>query len=85
MTKRILTGRRTLTDKRVVLNRIARVMKIVEAEISANAASGKYGAGLSTEGFAGGYLDALRDVDAALRHGFPSDHRHYWRKAERTE
>jgi hypothetical protein len=30
---------------------------------------------------AGGYLDALRDVDAALRHGCPSDHRGYWRKA----
>ncbi|CAN7605000.1 hypothetical protein [Bosea sp. LjRoot237] len=42
-------------------------------------------AGLSSEGFAGGYLAALYDVEAALSHGFPSDHRGYWRRARSGE
>lgn len=75
-----------ITDKRHVLKRIDAVSKIVEAEISGNRGDGadKFAAGLATEGFAGGYLQALQDVEAALRHGFPSDHRRYWQAAERA-
>lgn len=71
-----------ITDKRVVLKRMDAVRKIVAAEISGNAQGGKFARGLASEGFAGGYLQAIDDIDAALRHGYPSDHRGYWRASE---
>ena len=43
----------------------------------------KFARGLSSEGYAGGYMQALDDIDGALTHGCPSDHRGYWREAER--
>lgn len=67
------------TDKRHVLKRIEAARKRVADEIAVNASKGMFGAGLATEGFAGGYLAALDDVEAALRHGFPTDARGYWR------
>ncbi|ABS14237.1 hypothetical protein I6H96_02560 [Brucella anthropi] len=70
-----------LNDKRVVFKRIAAVREILKNEISANARGGKYASGLASEGFAGGYLMALDDVEAALTHGLPSDHRGYWYRA----
>lgn len=70
------------TDKRQVLKRIAAAQKRVSAEIAANAKHGMFAAGLSNEGFAGGYLAALNDVEAALRHGYPNDARGYWRETE---
>lgn len=75
-----------ITDKRHVLKRIDLVREVVSAEISANASSGGlYARGMSMEGFAGGYLACLDDVEGALRHGDPSDHRGYWRAAKRRE
>lgn len=57
-----------------------RAQKNVEKEIRANARSGgMYAGALSGEGYAGGYLAALQDVEAMLRHGCPSDNRGYWR------
>lgn len=41
----------------------------------------KYAAGLSTEGWHGGYLAALDDVEAMLRHGCPNDSRYIWSRA----
>lgn len=73
------------TDKRVVLKRMRAVRRIILLEISANARGGKVAAGLSNEGFAGGYLEAINDIEAALVHGFPSDQRHYWRRAANGE
>lgn len=70
-----------LTDKGVVLKRIAAVRRVVEEELRSSG-RGFYARGLSSEGFVGGYLQALDDVEAALRHGFPSDHRGYWRRAD---
>lgn len=71
-----------LTDKQTVLRRIAAVREIVQAEITGSGKGGDlYARGLATEGFAGGYLQALDDVDGALSHGYPSDHRGYWRQA----
>jgi hypothetical protein len=58
------------------------VKRIVEEELRTNG-TGIYSRGLSSEGFAGGYYQALLDVAAALLRGYPSDHRGYWRKAER--
>lgn len=70
------------TDKRTVLKRMRAVREIVKGEISDNAKRGRIAAGMSTEGYAGGYLQALDDIEAALTHGYPSDHRGYWRQAE---
>lgn len=72
------------TDKRHVLKRIETARQRVLAEIAVNARGGKYGAGLSMEGFAGGYLSALDDVEGALRHGHPTDPRGYWRDKKST-
>lgn len=36
--------------------------------------------GMANEGYAGGYLDALNDVEAMLTHGYPSDKWGFWRK-----
>lgn len=48
------------------------------AEKAANSHSGdKYARGLASEGYAGGYLQALRDVEAALKGYSPSGSR-YW-------
>lgn len=38
-----------------------------------------YQRGLSREGWDGGYLAALNDVEALLLHGNPTDERRYWR------
>lgn len=71
------------TDKRAVLARMKKIRAVVQAEITDNASSGGlYARGLASEGFAGGYLMALDDIDGALVHGYPSDHRGYWRTAE---
>lgn len=73
----------SITDKRNVLKRMEKVRAVVRDEIRGNGASGgKFARGLASEGFAGGYLQALDDVEAALRHGYPSDHRGYWAKSE---
>ena len=72
--------------------RQAKLLKLISAallqvrnEIRANASGGIYGAGLSAEGYAGGYRDALSDVEAIARHGYPSDTRGYFRKALAAE
>lgn len=55
----------------------------VEREIRENASSGGlYARGLAGEGYAGGYLDALRDVQAILYDCPPADSRRYWRYKE---
>lgn len=71
-----------ITDKRFVMKRMAEVRKIVLEEMRRHG-DGMYARGLSSEGFAGGYIQALEDVDGALTHGYPSDHRGYWREAAR--
>lgn len=43
---------------------------------------GRDAAGLSSEGYDGGYAEAVRDVEAMLRHGCPSDTRRYWQSAQ---
>lgn len=49
-------------------------------EISHNSSRGGiYATGFSNEGYAGGYYQALIDVEAMLVHGFPSDPRRYWK------
>lgn len=71
-----------VTDKRYIIKMMAEVRKVVQEEMSGGG-DGLYARGLSTEGFAGGYAQALDDIDAALCHGSPSDHRGYWARARR--
>ena len=70
-----------LTDKRNVLKQIQAVRAIVLEEIRGSSERGRFASALSNEGFAGGYLDALSDVEAALTHGHPQDARRYWCRA----
>lgn len=65
-----------------ILRSLRKAQEQVLAEISDNGArGGMYASGLASEGYAGGYLAALADVEAMLTHGFPSDTRGYWRQA----
>lgn len=45
---------------------------------------GTYGAGLASEGYAGGYRDCLADVLSILNDVPPGDLRGYWRRARNT-
>lgn len=61
------------------LKRLDMALKRVNAEIRGNGESGDtYARGLANEGYAGGYAAALRDIEAMLTHGHPSDTRCYW-------
>lgn len=61
------------------LKRLKSARDNVSSEISGNRHGGeKFASGLSMEGYAGGYQQALDDVEAMLRHGYPNDPRHYW-------
>ena len=72
-----------ITDKRSVIKRISAARARVNKEIEANAKSGSvYMRGLAGEGYAGGYRDALNDVEAALTHGYVNCGRHYWDTGE---
>lgn len=72
----------TVTDKQYVLRLMGEVRNVVQEQMTGGD-QGIYGRGISTEGFAGGYAQALDDVEAALRHGKPSDPRGYWARARR--
>jgi hypothetical protein len=75
-------------DKKTVLRRIKLVRAVVAEEVSGHSArsdDGGFSSGLASEGFSGGYLQALDDVAGALEHGYPSDHRGYWRKAAKSD
>jgi len=52
-------------------------LKAVDTAISENARRGQYGAGLASEGYAGGYRDALEDVRQALA-GWPPSNSRFW-------
>lgn len=71
------------TSKRAVLKRLRLARDRVAAEITGHSAGKtgdelKYAGGLASEGYAGGYRQALDDVEAALLHGWPTDPRRYW-------
>lgn len=68
-----------------LLKRMKSARANVAAEILGNAnRGGPFAGGLSAEGYAGGYLQALDDIDALLRHGYPTDPRSYWSNAGQT-
>jgi hypothetical protein len=53
-------------------------------EIASNAARGKYGSGLSGEGYAGGYRDALEDVLLLINSGTLPNRRGWWQRRDST-
>jgi hypothetical protein len=61
------------------LKRLAEAERRASAHVSALAQNGgRNASGLASEGYMGGYLQALHDVDAMLRHGYPTDPRRLW-------
>ena len=64
--------------KRELERRLKLAMAAVQKKISANARQGFYAAGLSSEGYAGGFKQALSDVLQLLYDVEPNDDRHYW-------
>jgi hypothetical protein len=66
-------------QKREIVRRI-RVAKVhVGAEINGHAAGGGiYSRGLASEGYSGGYRDALEDVLLLLESDTVPNRRHYW-------
>jgi len=59
-----------------IVRKVQKAISNVNKEIEGNSV-GKYGAGLASEGYAGGYRDALNDVLLALR-GVNPNRRWYW-------
>lgn len=70
---------RPIVRTRDLKRNINRALDNVSAEMAQ--ATGKYGRGLATEGYAGGYQAALHDVLAALGGWHPNNSR-YWPRPE---
>ena len=70
--------------KAQLLKRIRKAQERVQREIAGNAAGeGRFAAGLSNEGYAGGYRRAINDIEELLVHGYPSDVHGYWSEPSR--
>jgi len=65
------------TRRKSPASRIRRALRVVESEISDLAQGGLYAAGTASEGYAGGYAQALRDVELILN-GVRPNTRDYW-------
>lgn len=77
--------RETGLSKRALLARISGARTAASAEIAGSASrGGKFARGLASEGFVGGYLAALDDIEALLRHGYPQDARGFWKPPPRS-
>lgn len=63
--------------KRQKIAAIRAAMKAVNAEIASNSV-GKFGRGLASEGYAGGYLAALSDALLIFESDTIPNTRHYW-------
>ena len=59
--------------------RIKAALVNIDREISDNAQHGRIAGAMASEGYAGGYRDALSDIRLLLDSVEPSDHRGYWR------
>lgn len=63
-----------------IKRKLRKAKKNVKEEIELNRVDGsRFASGLASEGYSGGYLQALRDVELALEGGTPST-RGYWTK-----
>lgn len=62
-----------------IKRQLERVHKKVQKEISDFASRGSpFSAGLASEGYNGGYLDAISDVMLALNGVTPNYHKNWW-------
>ena len=68
-------------NKREMAKRIGQARKLVQKEISGQASHGKLAGALASEGYAGGYRDALDDVLLLLSAGVNPRRRNYWDSA----
>lgn len=64
--------------KTALLKRIDVALRATTREMALQGRGGKYAAGLSSEGYAGGFFQALSDVQLLLNDVEPNDDRHYW-------
>ena len=64
--------------KTQIIKTIRMARTVAEREIGGVAAHGFYGAGLASEGYSGGYRDALDDVLLLLEGGTLPCRRDYW-------
>ncbi len=64
--------------KRKSINLIRQAYSIVTKEIAMISSRGTYASALASEGYAGGYRDALDDVLLLIRAGCVPERRHYW-------
>ena len=70
-----------LTKKQIEKRMDSVYDKIVEQQKAEHAGLGKFGRGLQSEGFVGGYLAALRDVDLLIR-GMRPRRNGWWEEAD---
>jgi hypothetical protein len=68
-------------NKSSMLRALPKVIAEVDSHIAANSEGGRGSS--AGEGYAGGYRDCLRDVEAMLSHGYPSDVWRFWQLASR--
>jgi hypothetical protein len=61
---------------RGIIRQLKRARKAAEKDMSA--ATSFYGRGLASEGYSGGYRDALNDVELALNTGHGNGSSRYW-------
>jgi ribosomal protein L32E len=60
-----------------IQKKIRRALRRIQAE-QRGYGDGKYARGLASEGYSGGYAQALRDVSLLLNGVDPNDGRNYW-------
>jgi hypothetical protein len=58
---------------------------VARNETSAMSERSELASALASEGYVGGYIAALNDVQAILTHGHPADPRLYWDAARQDE
>lgn len=74
-----LSSKRKIHMSKGIKRSLEKALDRVQADMAGNAGrGGMYARGLSTEGYAGGYYQALLDVKAMLDGHFVPDTRGYW-------
>jgi hypothetical protein len=62
------------------MRRLRRACAKIEAKFAVEYKTDRpYQKGMAREGWDGGYLAALQDVEAMISHGHPTDSRGYWK------
>ena len=70
---------------RSILKRLRAAQRAAEADMRSRSVHGKLAGALASEGYVGGYRDALADVEAMMSHGYPADTRGFWDEALQRE